>query len=490
LQWILPALENINAQAYTKRLIAQMVEKYDQQHHKDLLPDIVNLFEPADRRPEARKALRELLTDELAHLSRDALIDGLDLKKQSLLEDCTLSLVTLANLPSRQEEVVQAVRQALRNPDKRRGAHITLIRCGQLAVKQVYQLLWDSDRAMVDEACSILAEMGGIAFPYIYELAHDRQRRSDANKVFMDMSGTTAAEGILSALATNDIQKMEIAFYLLHMRIDNEYRSGRFDMTIDMLQQAYAQPNSDTRLRILAALLFFNNNTQQRKKIADHIVNTIKSSPKHHTEFMRTLLLLGSQAEEPLAKLIDATTDKVQLEAIGTLGTLVAHPRITGFVEVLARSERGRETLDLSVQKRGFHALGGLLASGIYDPDKLSDLQQNSNDPTSSEFYSELLGTRYWRKIERLEKSIDKLNKDIQLKDKTIADLGGQVQRLQRDINVARQHASDAERRVGDAQQRAETAENRAVAAERLVNSLREEVNRLREEINRLRGQQ
>jgi hypothetical protein len=251
-------------------------------------------------------------------------------------------------------------------------------------------------------------------------------------------------------------------------------------MTRALLQQTQAQLDSDIRLRILAVLLFFNNSTQQRPKIAEHIINTIKNSREYHAEFMRSLLLLGNEAEQPLVNAIDTTTGLVQLEAIGTLGTLVAHPRITGFVEALARSERGRETLDLSVQKRGFRALGGLLASGIYDPDKLSDIQQNSNDRTSSEFYSELLGTRYWRKIEELEKSIDKLNKDIQLKDKIIADLGGQVQRLQRDINVARQRASDAERRTSDAERRAETAENRAVAAERLVSSLRQEINRLR----------
>src|SRR5207302_250596 len=95
LPWMLPGLENMDARAYTKRLIVYMVDTY-RQHNVDLLSVIVSLFEPAATRPKARIALRELLTQELAYVSRDALIDGL--VKQQLTEDCILSLVMLVDL--------------------------------------------------------------------------------------------------------------------------------------------------------------------------------------------------------------------------------------------------------------------------------------------------------------------------------------------------------------------------------------------------------
>src|SRR5207253_152619 len=95
---LLPGLENTNARAYTKRLIVQMVDLYHQHHHMNLLPDIVSLFEPAAARPEARRALREVLTYELAHISLPALINGL--QEQSLMGDCVDSLLmTLVNFP-------------------------------------------------------------------------------------------------------------------------------------------------------------------------------------------------------------------------------------------------------------------------------------------------------------------------------------------------------------------------------------------------------
>src|SRR5207244_3695360 len=139
--------------------------------------------------------------------------------------------------------------------------------------------------------------------------------------------------------------------------------------------------NSDVRLRVLTALLFFNNSTrtQQRKKIAEHIADSIKRSPEYHAEFMRTLLLLGNQAEDPLINMIDTTKDLVQLEAIGTLGTLADHTRITSYVRDLAKIERGTKTHNITVQERGFRALGGLLASGTYSTKELMYLQNNSS---------------------------------------------------------------------------------------------------------------
>jgi hypothetical protein len=484
---ILPGLQDANARAYTRQLIVQMVDSYQRHHKTDLLPDIVNLFKQAVVLLEARTALRELLTHELAHVSLTALINGL--QEQLLMEDCTLSLVELVKLPNRQQEVLEAVLQALRNPDKQRGAHITLVRCGPLAAERVCSLLTDNDKTMTEaeravlyeEARSILAEMGAIAFPFIHKLAHDSQHRSDAREIFIRMSGSTAADGLLPLLRSNNIQEMEIAFYLLYMGIENEYRSGSFDMTRALLQQTQAQLDSDIRLRILAVLLFFNNSTQQRPKIAEHIINTIKNSREYHAEFMRSLLLLGNEAEQPLVNAIDTTTGLVQLEAIGTLGTLVAHSKIIGYVEALARSEIGTRTLDLSVQDRGFRALGGLLVNGTYNRDELRKRQQNSRDRTSSEFYSVLLGKRYLPEI-------DELKAHIQQRDTIIAGLNEQAQRLGESLNTAEQRANNAERRASAAAGRASAAEHRADAAEARASAAERRADNLQRENDRLRS--
>ncbi len=301
----------------------------------------------------------------------------------------------------------------------------------------------------------------------------------------MRMAGPLAAQGLLRLLKSNDIQDLEMAFSLLHMRIDYEYLSNNFPMTTALLQQAYTPSDSDgdVRLRVLTALLFFNNSTQQRQKIAEHIVNAIKNPPEYHAEFMRTLLLLGNEAEKPLINAIDTTTGIVQLEAIGTLGTLIAHSRIIGYAEALARSEIGTRTVDLSVQDRGLRALGGLLVSGTYNRDELRKRQQNSRDRTSSEFYSVLLGKRYLPEI-------DELKAHIQQQDTIIAGLKEQAQRLGESLNTAEQRANNAERRASAAAGRASAAERRADAAEARASAAEQRANNLQRQIDRLRSGQ
>ena len=476
LPWLMTGLERSDASQYTRWLIVQMIS-LSRQQHTNLLPNVVQLFDSAvvqraSTPSEARRALHELLTHELADFSLPALINGL--AEQALMEDCTISLVALADEPGKLDDVLAAVLQALRNPQKCRGAHNTLVRCGELAAKQVCDLLQDNDVAIIEEARTILAEMGKIAFPYIYQLAHHPQHISDARKIFTLMPATTVANGLLSFLASNDMQEIEIAFYLLSVSIEQAYRSGRFDITKAILQQTLEQPASDVRLRILTVLLFFNSNTQQqqRSKIAEQLIEAITHSPEYHAECMRAISLLGKQAEAPLVEVITAqrVPIKVQLEAIGTLGTISAHPQITGLVKDLAARTSSHmlqtanaKTLDLRQQEWGLRALGGLLASGIYDMGELVRLQHSSKisgDHTAREFYEVLLGTRNLPHIEQLAEQIQQC-------ESTIADL--------------ERHVQQQKRRANDAESRADAADARASNAERHANNLQAEIRRLRD---------
>src|SRR5262249_25570325 len=152
----------------------------------NLLPDIVRLFNPAIAQPEplpgplpeVRRTVQELLTTELADASLPALVGGL--AEPPLREGCIDSLVILAHIQEPQPEVLQAVWEALRNPAQRLGAHQTLVRCGPLAAQPVSELVRERDQDLSKEARAILAEMGEVAFPHIYQLAHDPEHRGRA----------------------------------------------------------------------------------------------------------------------------------------------------------------------------------------------------------------------------------------------------------------------------------------------------------------------
>lgn len=487
---LLPGLERDDARSATKTLIVNMVAAY--QTPNDLLPHIISLFKPAATRPVVRVALRELLTHELATISLPALIHAL--QEQPLIEDCSLALETLVNLRQKQQEVLQAVLQALRDPYKRLGAHSTLVRFGQVAAQSVYNLLWDTNSSITSEARAILADMGEIAFPFIHKLAHDPQRASDAKDIFMRMDGSAAARGLIPFIVSNDFQEMEMAFYLLSMRINEEYRSNVFSMTKAIAEQATVQQNSDERLRILTILLFFNSNSriQQRKKVAELIIAAIQKAPEYHAEFMHALLILGKQAEEPLAQILDEPTLStiVRLEAIGTLSTLSLHPKILSYIKGLtARTQNsGGKTRNLaeldSELDLGFRALGGLLSSGIYNTEELRVLLQNSKsegDLTSFEFYDVLLSTRNMPTIKKLnqqveqnentiaqqqanirgkENTIEQLTQHTQQLTQQVQQFTRQVQQLQTTINTRDQDMQQLQQSLQVAQQHAANLQN------------------------------
>jgi len=448
LPWLISGLANEQTRHHTRRLIETMARTYD----GDLLPDIVRLFNPAIAQPEplpgplpeVQKTLQELLTTELAEDSLSALVLGL--AEPLLREDCTDSLVTLAHIQPRQEEILQAVLQALRNPAQRLGAHRTLVKCGKIAAQPVCDLVRERDPDLAREARTILAELGETAFPYIYQLAHDLQHRAQAEEIFHLIPVEAISKGLLAYFASSERQKEETAFYLLAMGLDDEQsaRPGSTSLTRALLAQTLEQANSDVCLRALSALLFFSN--RRRSELAQQMVSALTQTAKGQfsTEYLRAVLLLEADAVDPLGFAIhtSALPENVRLEMVGVLGTLAEDEQITAYVDILAAGANG--TVNPSYRALGLRALGGLLASGVYNEQKLEALRQDVSglskpqDHAAFEFFDVLLGKRNLPKIASLREVIDRQQEDIDRLNK-------QIRQQEEELTHARQTLPQAE---------------------------------------------
>lgn len=423
LPWLLPGLANSNTRQHTRRLIEKMARTYD----GDLLPDIVHLFNPAIAKPEplpgplpeVQKVLQELLTTELAQDSLPALIIGL--AEPPLREGCADSLVVLAQVQPRQEPVLRAVLAALRNPFQRVGAHQTLVKLGQIAAQSVYALLRENDNDLVREARAILAEMGETAFPYIYQLARDPEHHAHAEDIFQLIPVEIISKGLLACFASNDKQQEETAFYLLAMGLDDKSSSRPRSSSLigALLTQTLEYPNSDLRLRALSALLFFSR--RRRSEMAQQIVSALTQASEElfSREYMRILFLLGEDAVDSLAFAMHTPDlpEKVRLEMIGTLSTLAEDEQVTEYMKILAAGSNG--TVNLLHRKLGLRALGGLLAGGIYNEQKLEEVRKGLSasskpqDRAAFEFFDVLLGKRNLPEIIRLQEVISRQQADI-----------------------------------------------------------------------------
>jgi len=451
LPWLISGLENSNTRQHTRRLIEKMARTYD----GDLLPKIVQLFNPAIARPEplpgplpeVQRTLQDLLTTELAQDSLPALVMGL--AEPPLREGCTDSLVALAHVQQWQEEVLQAVLNALRNPPQRLGAHQTLVKCGQIAARSVCELVREDNDDLVREARTILVEMGETAFPYIYQLAHGPQHRAHAKDIFQRIPVETISKGLLACFASDDRQKEETAFYLLAMGIDDEdsSRPGSSSLTSALLAQTLEHSNSDVYLRTLSALLFFARG--RRSEMARHLIRTITQTSEEHfrTEYVRALFLLGKDAIDSLGLAMNTPhlPENVRLEMIGTLATLAEDEQVTEYVKILAAGTSG--TVSFLHRAQGLRALGGLLAGGVYSEKKLENicrdlsLSSKPQDLAAFEFFAVLLGKRNLPEIVSLQEVVNRQQDELDRLNKL-------MHQQEEELTQASQRAEQAETRI------------------------------------------
>jgi hypothetical protein len=447
LPWLISGLANDNTREHTQRLIATMARTYD----GDLLPDIVRLFDPAIAQPEplpgslpeVRRALQELLTTELAQNSLPALVLGL--AEPPLREGCADSLVTLAHMEQRQQEVLQAVLRALHNPAQRLGAHQTLVKCGDLAAQPVCDLVRGNDHVLVHEAYTILAEMGATAFPSIYQLAHDPEHHAHAKNILDLIPAEIISKGMLAYFASNEWHKEVTAFYLLAMRMhdDQSAHPGSSSLRSALLAHMLEDTNSEVWLPSLIALLFFAHG--RREEMARRMVSAITQTAEAQAppEFLRALSLLGKDAADRLGLAIHdhGISENARLEMVGLLGTLAEDEQIAAYVLALAAGANGTAN---SHRALGLRALGGLLAGGIYDEKKLERIREDlsasskAQDRAACEFFDVLLGKRSQAEsgrlreiISRQQDDIDRLNKRIHQQDEELAQIRQRAEKVE-----------------------------------------------------------
>ena len=473
--YLILGLQEIRTRPRTRHLIEEMIRR-----EETLLLGIIRLFNPAlshlpSLPPEARTALQEVLTQELADKSLHALIQGL--RDRLLVDGCSNTLAILARQQGKSVVVVQAALSALRDTELRFGARQTLVRIGEPALRPVSDLLSDPD--LVDTARDILSDMGPLAFPILHELFHDPQLAQEASAIFRRMSTANAAVGLVKYLASNDLLEIELAQYLLYTRIDEEDRAHKAEMIPALLEQA--QREHTYRLRIMASLLLFNGSTSTRRSLASHIVHSVMTHPTYNKEFMWILPFLGDQAVKPLENLLNKQNvpSQVQEEATGVLGILRRQERVEQYVTELASN-----TPQLfSKQTRQFYnplhlrAFGGLLASGKYNRDVLMQLRAASQPGSAAyEFYDVLLGSRNMPELKQLREDLTK-EKD-------------NVDRLTKDLNTAQASNTSLEtqNRALNNRLSGATSRNTDLSTENV--QLRQQVTQLEQQVFRLQHQQ
>jgi hypothetical protein len=447
LPWLISGLAHDNTREHTSRLIASMSRTYD----GDLLPDIVRMFNPAIARPEplsaplptVRRTLQELLTTELAENSLPALVQGL--ADPPLREDCADSLVTLAHKPQRQQEVLQAVVRALKNPTQRLGAHRTLVKCGDLATQTVGDLVREDDHVLVQEACTILAEMGATAFPTIYQLAHDPLHQAHADNILHLIPAEIISQGMLAYFASDEWQKQATAFYLLAKTMHDEpsARPGSLSLGSALLAQILKDTHGNVWQPSLIALLFFAQG--RRAEMARQMVSAITETSQAQVppEFLRALSLLGNDAADRLGLAIHnpGISEDLRVQMVGLLGTLAEDEQIAAYALGLAAGTYGTAN---SRRALGLRALGGLLAGGFYDEKKLEHIREElsasskAQDRAAREFFDALLGKRRQPNSVRLRELISSQQDNMDR-------LNERIQQQEEELEQARQRAENVE---------------------------------------------
>jgi hypothetical protein len=359
-------------------------------------------------------------------------------------------------MQQRQQEVLEAVLQALQNPAQRLGAHHTLVKCGDLAMQPVCDLVRGNDHILAQEACTILAEMGATAFPTIYQLAHDPDHHAQAENILHLIPADIMSKGMLAYFASNDWQKEATAFYLLAMSMHDEQsaRPGSSSLGSVLLTHMLEDINSDVWLQALVALLFFAHG--RRAEMARQMVGAITQTAVSQVppEYLRALSLLGNDAADRLGLAIHnpGISEDLRLQMVGLLGTLAEDDQIAAYALGLAAGATGTAN---SHRALGLRALGGLLAGGFYDEKKLEHIREKLStsskpqDRAAREFFDVLLGKRRQTNSVRLREIISSQHNDM-------------------DRLNERLHQQEEE--LAEARQRAEEVHGHAMRSEQTVN--------------------
>jgi HEAT repeat protein len=395
-----------------RRIIIRLVRRG--QDTQATLRATVELFS-AEPPEQARDTLLRMLTDELADMSLPALLESLE--DAHLVNDAADALVLLSRKSVYQQPVIEQLIEALYMEGRRYGALAALARIGAPAVIPIGNLITDPNPAVAKIAREVLREIGAPALSFIWKAYSDGgnpARREAAMEIFHTMRTDTIKDGLIARLASNRIDDIAMAVSLLLDRVYDEAQQQYADQSMIQVLVEYVQTHdlAEINLRVIALLLLLGDIA-----VVDQFIQTLDEYPQQHKQLLYALLLLGEQAQEVLHKKFLQTETSVALRAeIATiLGMTSAPESVLEYVQNIARyGIQKSRTLDQQRQPASpddlniaLHALGGLLAGGVWDVQALQELRDTTPKIAPSyDLYSVLLGARYTQRITQLEQEL------------------------------------------------------------------------------------
>ena len=404
---LLPLLSGLSdyhpeAQEHAGRVIVALARQ-----RPEVLDQVVQLFGVSPSLA-AREVLLDALTGPLADVSLPALLVGLE--DAHLIDGVSEALVRLQSRSDEAIDVIGELLQALREPERQRGAETTLIKIGVPAVQPVGNLITDEEPAIARAAQRILAHIGAPAFPFIWASSSDMSntaRREAALNILHQMPARVIQDGLVQHLVSDQPQDVAMALALLLERIHNESQQAfvRQEMIPALLNSVEEQGDERTLLRILALLLFIGG-----QNVIQHLVQALYEQSGYSERIVQSFLLLGSGAGKTLEDILHdpRVTQELRIRAVGILSMLEPGTDIYEYVRNIASYGYGLtarpdllanpEMLDIALS-----ALGGLLVGGHWDVSALLDLRENSPlDQPERDLATALLGWHYGPYIQKL----------------------------------------------------------------------------------------
>jgi hypothetical protein len=309
--------------------------------------------------------------------------------------------------------IITALLEALRVESRRRGAEDTLIKAGASAVSGVGALITDDDSSVARSAKHILSKIGVPALPLVWIAFADKsntERRDAALDIFLAMPTHVVRDELVLLLKSDTSEDIAMAVALLLERVrDEKVRSYADDkMVPELLNTLLTSTPDASDQRLLALLLLLGE-----QDVLDDLLQALDTSPQYRKQLVYLLLQFSPATHRDLLQVLSDTSTSPSLRAdlVGILGMLSAPNEVITYAESLSRfgiSSTHESALDSTQLALAQHALGGLLAGGQWDEQRLKDLRATSKEGSvTHELSSVLLGWRYEPQLAQLQAKLE-----------------------------------------------------------------------------------
>ncbi len=448
LPFLVAALDDPRPLARTNAaLLIQLLMQKD----PELIPELITFFNPAmlglsSLPPMLYEGLMMLLTQRLYPQSRDPLLVALE--DENLMPAASDALVRLM----REEDGAETLNDllyALRSKNKRRGAMMSLVEMGDKAAVRLTELIADPDPDMAEMTQHILSEMGAPVLPYIwlaYSDVSNQKKQQAALNIFRNLPTEAFKDSLVAQLVdkkSNQMTAMALALLMVRAHEEALLPFANQELVPSLLEYIQVTGERPESLRVVASLLILcATDPETEQSVIGHLLRLLSVS-NHSPLFTRALLLLGNEVEPDLLDLVhsDYSTPRVRSEAAGLLGQMVisreTYQELQGYIATMGEFDLTESSADMREQEYlniALRILGGFLASGRYNVSTLQEQLEQGQSEAEQELYSFLLGRRYTRSVEDLEKVLDmerrKHHQEIERRTREIGEKDHKIKEL------------------------------------------------------------